>query len=83
MRKSKNKDYRVIPMTDRVGSLLARLQPALAQPDEPVIRFGDIKRSLHSAGMRSQVGHVHLHQLTTPSPLGSEIAESRSIASWN
>jgi integrase len=63
VRWSKNKDYRVIPMTNRVRSLLAHLQPALMQPDQPVIPFGDIKRSLHSAGMRAQVGHVHLHQL--------------------
>ena len=63
VRQSMNKDYRVIPMTDRVRSLLAHLQPALAQPDRPVLAFGDIKRSLHSAGMKSKVGYVHLHQL--------------------
>jgi len=63
VRQSKNKDYRVIPMTDRVRSLLANLQPVLTQPGQPIIPFGDIKRSLHSAGVRAQIGHVHLHQL--------------------
>ena len=63
VRQSKNKDYRVIPMTDRVRSLLAHLKPELTQPEQPVIVFGDIKRSLHSAGMRANVGHVHLHML--------------------
>ena len=63
VRQSKNKDYRVIPMTDRIRSLLMRLQPAITQPEQAVIAFGDIKRSLHSAGMRANVGHVHTHQL--------------------
>ena len=63
VRQSKNKDYRVIPMTDRVRSLLMRLKPELTEPEQPVIVFGDIKRSLHSAGMRANVGHVHLHML--------------------
>ena len=63
VRQSKNKDYRVIPMTDRVRTLLMRLKPELTQPEQPVIMFGDIKRSLHSAGMRANVGHVHLHML--------------------
>ncbi len=63
IRQSKNRDYRVIPMTDRVRLLLAQLKPALTQPEQAVIRFGDIKRSLHSAGVRAQVGHVHLHKL--------------------
>ena len=63
VRQSKNRDYRVVPMTDRVRSLLMRLKPALTQPEQPVIAFGDIKRSLHSAGVRANVGHVHTHQL--------------------
>ncbi len=63
VRQSKNKDYRVIPMTDRVRSLLAHMEPELTQPDQPVVVFGDIKRSLHSAGIRANVGHVHLHML--------------------
>ncbi len=63
VRQSKNKDYRVIPMTDRVRSMLMRLKPELTEPEQRVIVFGDIKRSLHSAGMRANVGHVHLHML--------------------
>ena len=63
VRQSKNKDYRVIPMTDRVRSLLMRLKPELTEPEQPVIVFGDIKRSLHSAGMRANLGHVHMHML--------------------
>ena len=63
VRQSKNKDYRVIPMTDRLRSMLAHLKPELAQPDQSVLAFGDIKRSLHSAGVRAQIGHVHLHKL--------------------
>ena len=63
VRQSKNRDYRVIPMTDRVWSLLMRLKPELTEPEQLVIKFGDIKGSLHSAGMRANVGHVHLHQL--------------------
>ena len=62
VRQSKNRDYRVIPMTKWVRLLLMMLQPALTQPDQS-IRFGDIKRSLHSAGMRAKVGHVHTHRL--------------------
>ncbi len=63
VRQSKNKDYRVIPMTDRVRSLLMQLKPQLTEPQQLVIEFGDIKRSLHSAGVRANVGHVHLHML--------------------
>ena len=64
MRESKNKDYRVIPMTDRVRDLLQYLRQRPGSEGEPrVLPVGDVKRSLHTAAARANLGHVHPHML--------------------
>ena len=62
--KSKNKKTRTLYMTDRVYNLLMQLRPAhLPHPELKILPYGEIKRSLHSAGVRAGVGHVHMHML--------------------
>lgn len=66
VRKQKNYEFRVIPMTDRVYEILKDLKEKSLESkvkDLRVIPFVDIKKSLHSAGTRAGIGHVHLHML--------------------
>ena len=75
VRKSKNKDYRVIPMTEKVRELLLHLRSAPDCEETSVLPVGDVKRSLHTAAIRAGIGHVHMHQLRhTPLRLVSAIA---------
>ena len=63
---AKNDEFRVIPMTDRVCDLLQNLSEQDQQPKVQqlqVLPWKDIKKSLHGAGMRAGIGHVHLHML--------------------
>ena len=62
IRKSKNKDYRVIPMTVTVGQLLFTLRSS-ANGTEQVIPFVDVGRSLSRASQKAGIKHVHLHML--------------------
>lgn len=63
---TKNDEFRVIPMTERVYNLLQELH---SQNQKPKIRqlqvlpWKDIRGSLHNAGMRAGIGHVHPHML--------------------
>ena len=63
---AKNDEFRVIPMTNRVFDLL---QEIYQQNQESKIKqlqvlpWKEIKKSLHSAGVRAGIGHVHLHML--------------------
>ena len=63
VRKSKNKNFRVIPMTRRVRDLLLHLRDDPSSDEALVLPVGDVKRSLHTAGVRAGIGHVHLHML--------------------
>ena len=63
IRKSKNKDYRVIPMTETVHQLLSTLQ-STANGTEQVIPFVDVGRGLSRASRDAGIKHVHLHMLS-------------------
>ena len=63
---SKNDEFRVIPMTDKVYDLLRDLYGGNQQSNVrqlQVLAWKEIKKSLHSAGIRADIGHVHLHML--------------------
>jgi integrase len=63
---AKNDEFRVIPMTDRVFALLQKLYEENQQAKVKtlqVLPWKDIKKSLHNAGERAGLGHVHLHML--------------------
>ena len=63
---AKNDEFRVIPMTDRVHNLLQELYQQNQESkikQLQVLPWKDIKKSLHSAGVRAGIGHVHLHML--------------------
>lgn len=65
VRQSKNNEFRVIPMSKRVHSTLTEQKKkglipfVLVGPDNTP--FVDLKKCLHSAGVRAGCGHVHLH----------------------
>ena len=64
--RTKNRDYRVIPMTERVYELLQTRRDQASQAgtnDGRVLPFSDIGKSLHAAAMRAGIGHVHIHML--------------------
>jgi integrase len=63
---SKNDEFRIIPMTNRVYDLLQCLYQenrSAKVKTVQVLPWKDIKKSLHSAGTRAGVDHVHLHML--------------------
>lgn len=63
---AKNDEFRVIPMTERAYTLLQELYQQNQQAKVKrmqAIPWQDIKKSLHGAGMRAGIGHVHLHML--------------------
>lgn len=63
---AKNDEFRVIPMTNRAHELLLELDESDQESDAKqlqVLDWKDIKKSLHSAGVRAGIGHVHLHML--------------------
>ena len=62
IRRSKNKDYRVIPMTQVVHQLLSSLRKE-ATLGEHVIPFVDVGRGLSRASQKAGIKHVHLHML--------------------
>jgi integrase len=68
VRKSKNADWRVVPLTDRAfGSLQALRQKAAKAKaqrlDNRIFHTKDIGKSLDDAGAQAGIGHVHFHQL--------------------
>ena len=66
VRKTKIKDFRKVPMTQRVYELLTELsthEPKEASPDVRLFPFVDIKKGLDRAGHRAGIGHVHRHML--------------------
>ena len=63
---AKNDEFRVIPMADRVYALLRDLHEQNQQSSVKriqVLPWQDIKKALHSAGVRAGLGHVHIHML--------------------
>ena len=62
VKQSKNRKYRVIPMTERVVQLLLQRQCECGD-EEHVLPFTDVGRSLKTAAKRAGIGHVHLHCL--------------------
>ena len=62
IRKTKNKDYRVIPMTETVYRLLITLRSS-RNGTEQVIPFVDVGRGLSKASQKAGIKHVHLHML--------------------
>lgn len=63
---TKNDEFRVIPMTDRVYNLLQELykqNQASKVRQLQVLPWKDIRGSLHNAGVRAGIGHVHPHML--------------------
>lgn len=68
VRVSKNAEWRVIPLTDRAVEILRQLREAavkakLQKLDQRIFVPKDIKRSLHNAGVKAKIGHVHFHML--------------------
>lgn len=59
VRQSKNRDYRVIPMTARVRELLA----GLVRGRQTVLPVRDYSRPLAKAAKAAGIQHVHLHML--------------------
>ena len=62
VRQSKNRDYRVIPMTQRVRAVLDGLR-VTANGSATVLPTADVSRALATAAQKAGVGHVHLHML--------------------
>jgi integrase len=62
VKQSKNRKFRVIPMTERVVELLLRRRNECAD-DDRVLPFVDVGRSLKTAAKRASIAHVHLHCL--------------------
>ena len=62
VKQSKNRKYRVIPMTERVVQLLSQRRNDRGD-EEHVLPFTDVGRSLKTAAKRAGIGHVHLHCL--------------------
>ena len=63
---AKNDEFRVIPMTHQVYELLQALHQQNREAKvkrTQVLPWQDIKKSLHNAGIRAGLGHVHLHML--------------------
>ena len=60
VKQSKNRKYRVIPMTERVVQLLSQRRNDRGD-EEHVLPFTDVGRSLKTAAKRAGIGHVHLH----------------------
>lgn len=63
---AKNDEFRVIPMTERVYALLQELSNQNQREKirrTQVLPWQDIKKALHSAGVRAGLGHVHIHML--------------------
>lgn len=63
---AKNDEFRIIPMTDRIYALLQELYVQNQQAKVKrlqVLQWQDIKKSLHSAGVRAGIDHVHMHML--------------------
>ena len=63
VRRSKNRDYRVIPMTQRVYELLEERRNEEAEGAEFILPFTDVSRALRTAATQAGIGHVHLHML--------------------
>ena len=60
LQETKNKDFRVIPMTERVFRHFVQWREL--EDRLTAIPMQDIKRSLSAAGHKAGVGHVHFHQ---------------------
>ena len=64
VKKSKNKKTRVLYLTDRVYEVLMRIKStSLPHPELNVFSTAEINRHLHRAGMKTGIGHVHMHML--------------------
>ena len=66
VRHSKNKEFRVIPMTQEVHEILRNLRQEVTRQkvvNLHVFSVHDIKRSLATAGNRAGIGHVHMHMM--------------------
>jgi integrase len=66
VRKSKNDEFRVIPMTNRVCQLLSQLREQAGKEKVQslkVLPSVDLKYHLHKAGVKAKLGHVHPHML--------------------
>ena len=59
VKQSKNRKYRVIPMTGRVVQLLSRRRNECTDEDR-VLPFVDVGRSLKTAAKCASIAHVHL-----------------------
>ena len=62
VKQSKNRKYRVIPMTERVVQLLSQRRRE-GGDEEHVLPFIDVGRALKTAAKRAGITHVHLHCL--------------------
>lgn len=63
---SKNDEFRVIPMTEKVYHLLQSLSENHPSPNDNssnVFPWKNISTALHNAGVRAGIGHVHPHML--------------------
>ena len=66
MRQSKNREFRVIPMSQEVHETLDNLRQQLSKEkvlNLQVFPSQDITRILSRAAERAGLGHVHLHML--------------------
>lgn len=68
VRVSKNTEWRVVPLTDRAVEILRQLREAAVKAkvqalDQRIFVPKDLKRSLHNAGVKAKIGHVHFHML--------------------
>jgi integrase len=56
---TKNGEFRLVPMTQRVRNMLTMQMKA----EGPVVEFDDPKKALNAAAKAAGIGHVHLHML--------------------
>jgi len=68
VRKSKNADWRVVPLTDRAFGVLQALRQKSTKAktqrlENRIFHTKDIGKSLDEAAARAGMGHVHFHQL--------------------
>lgn len=64
--KPKNKEFRVIPMTERVRGIFTELHRDNVESKTPriqAVEWIDIRAALHNAGVKVGVGHIHPHML--------------------